>query len=67
MFTAFSQASVDPVPRPEVVARSSSAEAAVQEARMELKGVLDRSGFGTTGPLLHITEPEKIVLRWHKR
>ncbi|KAK8862716.1 cytochrome P450 [Apiospora arundinis] len=67
MFTAFSQASVDPVPRPEVVARSSSAEAAVQEARVELKGVLDRSGFGTTGPLLHITEPEKIVLRWHKR
>ncbi|KAK7921411.1 hypothetical protein PG985_009433 [Apiospora marii] len=67
MFTAFSQASVEPVPRPEVVARTSSAEAAMEEARAELKGVLDRSGFGTTGPLLHITEPEKIVLRWHKR
>ncbi|KAK8108038.1 uncharacterized protein PG998_010051 [Apiospora kogelbergensis] len=67
MFTAFSQARVDPVPRPEVVARASSAEAAVQEARVELRGVLDRSGFGTTGPLLHITEPEKIVLRWYKR
>lgn len=67
MFTAFSQASVEPVPSPEVIARTSSAEAAMEEARMELKGVLDRSGFGTTGPLLHITEPEKIVLRWHKR
>ncbi|KAK8094829.1 hypothetical protein PG997_001514 [Apiospora hydei] len=67
MFTAFSQASVEPVPRPEVVAKTGSAEAAVQEARGELKGVLDRSGFGTTGPLLHITEPEKIVLRWHRR
>ncbi|KAK8087281.1 Cytochrome p450 [Apiospora phragmitis] len=67
MFTAFSQASVEPVPRPEVLARTSSAEAAVQEARVELKAVLDRSGFGTTGPLLHITEPEKIVLRWYRR
>ncbi|KAK8133660.1 Cytochrome P450 [Apiospora sp. TS-2023a] len=67
MFTAFSQANVEPVPRPEVVARTSSAEAAMDEARVELKAVLDRSGFGTTGPLLHITEPEKIVLRWHKR
>lgn len=66
MFTLFSQAEAEAVPSPAVVRSYPPAEAALK-ARDELAAVINNSGFGETGPLLHVLEPEKVVLRWKKR
>lgn len=66
IFTLFSQAEVEPVPSPAVAKSYPPAEAALK-AREELAVVIRNSGFGPTGPLLHVLEPEKVVLRWKRR
>lgn len=66
MFTLFSQAQVEAVPS-SAVTRSYPPTEATLKARDELAAVIKNSGFGPTGPLLHILEPEKVVLRWNKR
>ena len=66
IFTLFSQAKAEAVPSPAVANACPPAEAPLK-AREELAAAVNNSGFGLTGPLLHVLEPEKIVLRWNKR